>query len=99
MTLVLGSLGVAAPWCWAGPRCAYADDEEDGGSFYARWPYVKPADILPYLRTNATAGDVNSVLAAIDRFSGYYPMYRQAYTCMDENGAQYSMKDRLYIEQ
>jgi hypothetical protein len=37
---------------------------------------LEPADILPYLRATATPGDTDSVLAAIDRFASYYPMYR-----------------------
>jgi hypothetical protein len=64
----------------------YGDEDagEDGStsdfdaSFYSKWPYVQPADILPYLRATARRGDPDSVLAAIDTFASYYPMYRQA---------------------
>lgn len=64
---------------WAAPHpsgAAAAADEASKASFYAEWPYVSPSDILPFLRANATPGDIDSVLAAIDRFSEFYPMYR-----------------------
>lgn len=71
-------LAVAASW--AAPRppaaAAAAADEASKASFYAEWPYVSPADILPYLRATVTPGDIDSVLAAIDRFAEFYPMYR-----------------------
>ena len=44
--------------------------------FYAQYPYARPDDILPYLQDQATPGDAQSVLDAIDAFSVYYPMYR-----------------------
>lgn len=49
----------------------------DTASFYSLWPYVEPADILPYLRASVDPRDpAESVLQAIDRFAGFYPMYR-----------------------
>lgn len=48
----------------------------DAGSFYSRWQYVQPADILPFLRATATPGDTESVLQAIDRFAEFFPMFR-----------------------
>lgn len=70
------SLLAAAAWAAARNPAAAAVDESSKASFYAEWPYVSPSDILPYLRATATPGDVDSVLAAIDRFAQYYPMYR-----------------------
>lgn len=73
-------LAAAAAWPAASPPArADAGSAPDAGSFYARWPYVQPGDILPYLRATAAAGDVDSVLAGIDRFAGYYPMYRSVF--------------------
>lgn len=60
----------------AGSRAAEAGSGYSKPSFYAEWPYVTPSDILPYLRATATPGDIDSVLAAIDRFAEFYPMYR-----------------------
>lgn len=68
----------AAGW-QAARHPAWADDAASGpssGSFYNDWPYLTPSDILPYLRATANPGDIDSVLSAIDRFAGFYPMYR-----------------------
>lgn len=61
----IGSSGAAAP-AQAGPA----------SSFYSQWPYLQPADILPFLRATATPGDIDSVLHAIDEFAAAYPMFR-----------------------
>ncbi|KAI3428022.1 hypothetical protein D9Q98_006408 [Chlorella vulgaris] len=78
-------LTAAAGW-QAARHPAWADDAASGpssGSFYNDWPYLTPSDILPYLRATANPGDIDSVLSAIDRFAGFYPMYR----CGPEKGA------------
>lgn len=31
-------------------------------NFYMKWPFIEPADIIPYLEANATPGDVQSVI-------------------------------------
>ncbi|KAL4443450.1 hypothetical protein ABPG75_011187 [Micractinium tetrahymenae] len=71
------------PAAAAAAAAAAAFDEGSKASFYAEWPYVSPSDILPFLRAAATPGDADSVLAAIDRFAEFYPMYR----CGPEKGA------------
>ncbi|KAF6251638.1 S-adenosyl-L-methionine-dependent methyltransferase [Scenedesmus sp. NREL 46B-D3] len=45
-------------------------------TFYARWPYATPADIIPYIEAEAVRGDAQSVLDAMDAFSLYYPQYK-----------------------
>lgn len=52
-------------------------------SFYARWQYAQPSDIVPFVLATATAGDPQSVLTAMDEFGRYYPMYKLG----DEKGA------------
>lgn len=49
--------------------------DAESSSFYARWPYVEPADLLPFVRASATRGDSASVLAALDEFATHYPNY------------------------
>ena len=51
---------------------AAAVAEED---FYQRWPLVTPADVLPYLRATAVQGNADSVVAALDAWSRFYPNY------------------------
>lgn len=76
----LGWLSAAALAGRPAAAAAAALDLDKGGTvdpqFYSQWPYVRPADILPYLRATATAGDPASVLVAIDTFALAYPMYR-----------------------
>jgi len=60
-----------------------AAGDPQGVDFYQRWPYVEPADILPYLRAHASQGDAAAVLAALEAFSTHYPMY----TLGQEKGA------------
>lgn len=64
----------ASPLLWPRASRAYADDPA-GAAFYQRWPYVVPADILPYLRAHAAQGDASAVLSALEAFSTHYPMY------------------------
>lgn len=46
------------------------DNEADElPNFYARWPYVKPSDILPWVKANAAPGDADAVLAALDEWA------------------------------
>ena len=45
-------------------------------SFYAQWSYAQPSDIVPFVEATATRGDAQSVLAAMDTFGQYYPMYK-----------------------
>lgn len=40
---------------------------QGAGSFYSKWPYVTPADILPYLEANSTLGDVPSIIRGVTR--------------------------------
>ena len=39
---------------------------EDESAFYSRWPYARPADILPFIYETSKAGDVDGILAAMD---------------------------------
>ena len=64
----------ASPLLWPRASRAFAD-EPAGAAFYQRWPYVVPADILPYLRAHAAQGDASAVLSALEAFSTHYPMY------------------------
>ena len=50
-------------------------------SFYARWSYAQPSDIIPYVRAVARGGDAEGVLAAMDVFGEYY-----LYKLGDEKG-------------
>jgi predicted O-methyltransferase YrrM len=45
-------------------------------NFYETWPYVVPADVLPFVRHSAPPGDVGAVLAALDEFTTHYPAYQ-----------------------
>jgi hypothetical protein len=40
----------------------------NSGLFYAKWPYVQPSDILPYIYATAEKGNVDSILKAMDDF-------------------------------
>jgi hypothetical protein len=42
-------------------------------TFYATWPYARPADIVPFIKQQAAAGDAQAILDAMDAFSQYYP--------------------------
>lgn len=42
-------------------------------TFYATWPYARPADIVPFIKQQAAAGDHQAILDAMDAFSQYYP--------------------------
>jgi len=44
-------------------------------NFFETWPYVEPADVLPFVRSKAVAGNADSVLDALDEFCLHYPMY------------------------
>lgn len=77
--MLLPSLVLLAGGCPLQPAHAAAGAESSGGmdpSFYSQWRYISPADILPYLKATAKQGNPESVLAAIDNFAKYYPMYR-----------------------
>ena len=69
----LDVVGLAA-FALAGPRTARAAPI-DSGDFYAKWPYSKPSDIIPFVEANATRGDPASVLKAYDLWREYYPQY------------------------
>jgi predicted O-methyltransferase YrrM len=59
------------------PKPACADDAfVKDPSFYGRWSYAEPADIVPFVEANAAPGDAKAVLAAMDAFGRYYPMYK-----------------------
>ena len=45
-------------------------------NFYERYPYVVPADVLPFVRDTTPPGDVGAVLAALDEFATHYPAYQ-----------------------
>eukprot|EP00775_Hariotina_reticulata_P012586 gene12586-12717_t len=45
-------------------------------TFYATWPYARPADIVPFIKQQAAAGDHQAILDAMDTFSQYYPQYK-----------------------
>jgi len=51
------------------------DDDDDAATFYARWPYREPRDVIPYLERRATRGDAASTLEAYDAFFARYPTY------------------------
>jgi catechol O-methyltransferase/protein arginine N-methyltransferase 5 len=51
------------------------DDDDDAATFYARWPYREPRDVIPYLERRATRGDGASILEAYDAFFARYPTY------------------------
>ena len=69
----LDVVGLAA-FAFAGPRASRAAPI-DSGDFYAKWPYSKPGDIIPFVEANATRGDPESVLKAYDLWREYYPQY------------------------
>ena len=45
------------------------DDEGEAESFYTRWPYAQPSDILPWVRAKAWRGDTQAVLDALDEWA------------------------------
>lgn len=47
----------------------------DSADFYSKWPYTAPVDIIPFVESNATKGDPESVLRAFDEWRAYYPQY------------------------
>jgi hypothetical protein len=63
----------AQPAAAAGPGAAAAESPRTGElssvDFYARWPYMQPADILPFIRQQAAPGDAAAVLAAMDEWA------------------------------
>ena len=65
----------SAPFARAADAAAPAKFVKDP-SFYARWSYAQPSDIIPYVRAVAREGDAEGVLAAMDVFGEYYPMYK-----------------------
>ena len=69
------ALAAAAAAAWGLPLRPAAAAAE-AADVYSSFPYVTPSDILPFLRAEARPGDVDSVLAAIDAFATFYPMYR-----------------------
>ena len=74
-----GAALLAAAWqgaCLSAGAAEQPSSSASKASFYSEYPYIQPSDILPYLRDRATPGDVSSVLAAIDDFAAFYPMYR-----------------------
>lgn len=81
-TAIAAAALLAAAWPSSSPARAAGLSSRpsslDNAEFYSRFPYVQPADILPYLRAAATPGDVDSVLRAIDEFASHFPMYRWA---------------------
>jgi hypothetical protein len=44
--------------------------------FVAKWPFIKPQDILDFIYSETVPGDVSGVLRAMDQFASYYPMYK-----------------------
>jgi hypothetical protein len=74
-----GAALLAAAWQGACLQAGAAEQPSSSASkasFYSEYPYIQPSDILPFLRDKATPGDMSSVLAAIDDFAAFYPMYR-----------------------
>ena len=63
----------------AAPRPARAEEKRafvKDPSFYGRWSYAEPADIVPFVEATAARGDAAAVLKAMDEFGEYYPMYK-----------------------
>jgi hypothetical protein len=62
--------GLAAGLWLSSGKLARAVDEPamNSGLFYAKWPYVQPSDILPYIYATAEKGNVDSILKAMDDF-------------------------------
>jgi hypothetical protein len=56
------------------PLLAVGVDEAD--QFYAKWPFSRPQDVLPYIYATAERGNVDSIIAALDKFGEFYPNYR-----------------------
>lgn len=42
---------------------------------YSSYPYIKPSDILPFLQSYSTRGDIPSILKAIETFAQAYPFF------------------------
>ena len=81
--LVAGTLSLSAAAslaaALAAPRSARAEEKRafvKDPSFYGRWSYAEPADIVPFVEATAARGDAAAVLAAMDEFGQYYPMYK-----------------------
>jgi len=76
---LIAVVGSAAAATLLPPPLTAAAAETDSGtadsSFYATWPYIKPSDILPFIRQRAAPNDAQSVLDALDEFAAHYPMY------------------------
>eukprot|EP00960_Hanusia_phi_P076826 768617-Hanusia_phi.AAC.2 len=66
---VVSSFLVSPP---AGSSAASVESSE----FYVKWPYAQPSDILPFIFSQASQGNVDEILAAMDEFGRYYPMYK-----------------------
>ena len=66
-SLLVAPVLLAAP-CQAAPAL-------DDTAFYTAYPYVEPADILPFLEAQTQPGDADGLLAAMDAFASRYPMY------------------------
>lgn len=72
--LALLSSAPAAAWAAAvHAAAAVPQPAQRDPTFYATWPYAKPADILPFIQQTAQPGDAQAVLDAMDTFSQYYP--------------------------
>ena len=50
---------------------------EDSSSFYEKYPYIQPSDILTYLNDcDIKEGDTQKVITSLNKFAEYYPMYK-----------------------
>ena len=67
------SISVAIASAFPGTVSSLAS--ESLASFYARYPYQKPSDILPFIFDTAREGDTSGVIKAMDIFHNRYPMY------------------------
>lgn len=45
-------------------------------TFYAKYPFTRPQDVLPFIFDTADRGNVDSIVAALDTFGSFYPNYR-----------------------
>lgn len=59
----------AAAAAQAALAAAGLDDDDDPGSFYTRWPYAQPSDVLPWVKAKAARGDAQAVLDALDEWA------------------------------
>ena len=64
---------------------------ESESLFYSRWQYARPADILPFIYSTSTKGDIDGILAAMDEVSCNDSVHTKIAHCFSQFGKHYPM--------